>query len=61
MSPQPQNVQPTIFSVYKMCRNKEGADIEVMAKIWLAQIEAHAMKGHPDTVNDIVLYWQTET
>jgi hypothetical protein len=37
----PQNLWPKMCPAYKMCRNKDGAEIEGMANQWLTQIEIH--------------------
>jgi len=39
----PTNLQPQICPSYKMCRNKDRAEIEEMANQWLTQPETHPM------------------
>jgi hypothetical protein len=38
---QPQNFWPQIRPAYKMCRDKDGAEIERMGNHWLPQLETH--------------------
>ena len=42
----PQTFWPKICPTYKICRDKDGAEIEGTANHWLAQLETHPMDKH---------------
>lgn len=57
----PENLWPTVYPTYKICRDKDRAKIEGEANKLLVWIEnpCHEREPIPDTISDILLYLQT--